>query len=100
MVIKMKCYACGYEKFQKFVNVAEVKRFKNGKRKGEIKEVKEDRVDVFKDDPEFVEVLVAKGSVETHIRDNSFGWGSDGYEQVTIYACPQCGTLKINEEYL
>jgi len=96
----MKCYACGYEKRQKFVNVAEVKRFKSGKRKGEIKEVKEDRIDVFEKDPKFIEVLVAKGSVETHIRDKAPFWGSDGYEEVTIYACPQCGTLKIDENYL
>ena len=97
----MKCYACGYEKRYKIVKVAEVKRFKSGPRKGQIKDVKEDNVNVFGDDPQFVKVLVAKGSIGAHIEDsNSFWGGDDGYKRVAIYACPMCGTLKIDEKML
>lgn len=95
----MKCYACGYEKREKYVNVAEVKRFKSGKRKGEIKEVIEDRIDVFADDPEFIELFLANDTFHFQVRGTSSWWDNDysgNYKNIKVYACPECGTLKIN----
>lgn len=94
----MKCYACGYEKRQKFVNIAEVKRFKSGKRKGEIKEIIEDTIDVFADDPDFIELFVANGSIDFQVKGTPSWWDKSEYNNIQVYACPMCGTLKLNVE--
>lgn len=93
----MKCTACGYEKRHKVMKTVNVKRYKSGPRKGQIKEIEEEVVDIFANDPEFVEILVAKGSVNTHIENKYMTYScSQDYEEVSIYACPMCGTLRIN----
>ena len=91
----MKCYACGYEKRSKFVETAKVLRYKRGKRKGEIREVQEKTIDVFEDDPDFVKIYIAHGDISAYLMDF---WPS--YKEISLYACPNCGTLKINEKDL
>lgn len=92
----MKCYACGYEKRYKLITTTEVVRFKSGKRKGEIKEVKEHSFDLYQDDPEFIEIVIAEEKVS--IDKKRAGWKN--YEIVGLYACPKCGTVRIGESDL
>ncbi len=89
----MKCYACGYEKKSLHVNDNKIIRYKSGKHKGEIKETIEGNRDVFENDPKFNEIFIGNDSMNfTKNREDSW---MDEKESVTVYACPNCGTLKI-----
>lgn len=93
----MKCL-CGYEKLGKqWVTVPEKEiLYSSGKNKGKVKRVEPAR-EVFEDvdpeKPEFKKVSIEK---DFGFRvENDSGWFG-GVISVEIYACPKCGTLKIN----
>jgi len=87
----MKCTACGYEKRCMMIDDNQIIRYKSGPRKGEIKETSEGRRDLFENDPEFKEIQIGSGDVD--FKQNT---GFMKNEYVTVYACPNCGTLKID----
>ena len=88
----MKCHVCGYEKRTKYVKTATVTKYTRGSRKGEIKEVKEKTIDVFEDDPKFIKLIIGYDDITVR-RDNARN------SVVDIYACPMCGTLRLDELY-
>ena len=88
----MKCTACGYEKRSMWIDDNKISRYKSGKKKGQIKSTDGTRRDIFADDPEFKEVQIGNGSVLDFTTKG--GYMSEQY--VTVYACPNCGTLKID----
>jgi hypothetical protein len=92
----MKCYACGYEKQVMMINDNKIIRFKSGPRKGQIKETIENRRDFFEDTPKFIEINIGKGDIDfTQVVVNDGDMWPSENESATIYACPECGTLKL-----
>lgn len=83
----LKCPSCGYEKRQMIIPKDTIITYKRGKRKGEIKEIHKEIVDVFKDDPEFIflefghDVVMAEADIIWH------------RVSVQLYACPKCNTV-------
>lgn len=86
----MKCAACGYEKTNTVYRVNEATFYKSGKNKGKLKgyEYKEIRPDENKED--FIEITLEKDAFEFEKKED---WGRRSC--VTLYACPECGTVKI-----
>lgn len=95
--IIMECAACGYQKRYQMVNWEEVIRYKSGKRKGEIKDINEHAKDIFEDDPDFVPLMIGNDAMEFTISNSSltYRYGSHN-KPITVYACPRCGTLKVD----
>mgnify|MGYP000377173326 CR=1 FL=1 len=88
----MKCHACGYEKRVMWITDNKFTRYKSGKNKGDVKDISEGRRDIFEDDPEFKEITIGEGAMDFKEKKDGFM----KYEYVTVYACPNCGTLKID----
>ena len=83
----MKCGACGYEKKVDIRELAEVVRHKSGKKKGQIREVLEYTVDLYKDDPEFIMIELQHATFVVA--------GQSRREVDTLYVCPKCGTVRV-----
>lgn len=93
-----KCYACGYVKKSMYVDDNKIIRYKSGPRKGEVKEIIETRRDIFENDPSFKEINIGKGELDfTATREDNSDYSllCKEHDYVTVYACPNCGTLKI-----
>ena len=90
----MKCAACGYEKRDEEYTVDEVIRFKAGKRKGEVKEVKKKVIEPDKDKKEFEEIEIEK-QFEFVRRTQDINWnGASSVSPVRLFMCPECGTIR------
>jgi len=87
----MECTACGYQQRTQIVNWEEVIRYKLGQFKGEVKTIKEHSKDLFESDPEFVPLMIGNDAMDFTVKPSSL-WGNP----ITVYACPVCGTLKVN----
>lgn len=87
----MKCPSCKYENRYHLIYVDDVIRYKSGKNKGEIKEVKKKYIEFNKDDPEFVQLNTDQG--------DCFFFHSSSFskENASLYACPMCGTVIVQE---
>ena len=88
----MKCAACGYEYAPKKLKVDKAIRFKSGPKKGQVKEVTEEIIDISIGDEEFKELSVSLSEPKDRYPDYSSR--SPLYEE-TLYACPKCGTLRV-----
>jgi hypothetical protein len=95
----MKCVACGFEEKSKIVEYDEAILYKRGKRKGEVREINHVEYDLFEQEPKFQRVFI--GDVQY-----SFGRvvkeqylyveDVDGqFDEVKLFACPECGTIKM-----
>ena len=87
----LKCPSCGYEKRQMTIPKDTIITYKRGKRKGEIKEIRKEIIDVFKNDPSFISL---EFSHDVIANDNE-----DTYLRVTLYACPMCNTVIMKKPY-
>ena len=87
----MKCAACGYEKRCDQYVTDEVIYFRSGPKKGQIKTVNRKHVPIDGDKDDFIEIRPL-GTDQDFIRMNSESWQSS---TVAMYACPSCGTLKL-----
>jgi DNA-directed RNA polymerase subunit M/transcription elongation factor TFIIS len=86
----MKCYACGYEKSSFYQDVEKVIKYQSGKRKGEIKGTETIRIEPDKDKEDFKIIEIEKGFDFVKLSNYN------EQDKVRIFACPICGTLKIN----
>lgn len=93
----MKCPSCKYENRTKSMKTDKVIRYKSGKRKGEIKEVKEEWKTIYEHDPEFIELFFRKEVDDLVYRDDSVSWYSNDLERAELYACPMCGTVIVKD---
>lgn len=89
----MKCAACGYEHREESQWVDKVLRYKSGKRKGEVKSIEKEKVTFTVGYAPFIN-LSFKG-VEKLQKPLDQHWL--GYDDVDLYACPECGTIKIEQ---
>lgn len=87
----MKCAACGYEKRNEMYETNKVTYFKSGPRKGQIKSVEVDHIFPDEKMDNFIEIRPL-GTDQYFIRMDSDSWQSPVVE---MYACPSCGTVKI-----
>lgn len=86
----MKCPSCKYENRYHYITTDRVVRYKSGKRKGEIKEVVKHRIELYENDPEFI-------LLHTDQNDSFYYNEEFGHEHATLYACPKCGTVIVEE---
>lgn len=88
----MKCAACGYERLTKEKTVDKVIYYKSGKRKGEIKEVISETISLEVGHSDFIKLEFKKEVDEIGYHTSDwYGY----FEDVKLYACPECGTIKI-----
>ena len=93
----MKCL-CGYEKIgYDWVDVAAKEvLYRSGKNKGKVKKIEPASRDYIEIDPEkdeFYKIKIEKDFRITRCRGE--GW-QESCVEVELYACPSCGTLKID----
>ena len=90
-----KCPSCKYENRRQVIHTEEVIRFKSGKRKGEIKEVKPKVITVYEDDPDFIKLRMQK-DVDQFVYDA--GGDFDVFmQEADLLACPKCGTVIVEQ---
>ena len=92
----LKCPSCKYECRTFTFDYERVIRYKSGKNKGEVKEVKKETKEFFPEDPEFITLYYYKEVDELMFKDGCME------ERATLKACPMCGTVivkEINEAY-
>lgn len=87
----MKCAACGYEHKADEYEDQEI-RYKTGKKKGQLKEKRRVLAKTYK---KFIEVNVMD-RLQFTVSDKHRGWGDPDYYEVSVVACPECGTLKLD----
>lgn len=93
----MKCSACGYTHETKTKMVDDVIRYKSGKRKGEIKEVKTKTITLEIGHEPFEAVTISHCQVVQH-GDAVLGlscWNKDR-EEISFNVCPECGCMFID----
>ena len=90
----MKCAACGYERIVKGVFTPDVIYYKSGKRKGEVKEIKSKEI-ILEVGTEDFKKLYFKKDVDTLVYKEDL-WSES---EVILFACPECGTVKIGDRY-
>ena len=86
----MKCAACGYIYKEKSQIVDDVVLYKTGKKKGQVKEIKTKKIKLVIGHSKFLEVYFSKGIENLKYEKEYFSYEPD------LFACPECGTLKIN----
>jgi len=92
----MKCPACGYTHETKTEMVGDVIRYKSGKRKGEIKEVKTKTITLEIGHEPFEAVTISHCRV-VHHREAEYGFcGDKDREEISFNACPECGCMFID----
>ena len=92
----MKCQACAYVYEKKTKYYEEAVFFKQGKRKGEFKEVVEREITIEVGDRPFSEVTI-QGGIQVFEERYSPIYNYGPNRNVDVYACPECGTLKIEK---
>lgn len=93
--MKLKCTACGYEKRTQDLVTDVVERYRSGKRKGEIKSVEKRTVTIYESDPDWIEITL--NGVEQFQRPcDAGGYGLGTKKDAELYACPCCGTVKLD----
>lgn len=83
----MKCQACGYERMKDEYKDVEVK-VTHGKNKGKVKKTHRVLVNSYDD---FIELFVIDKLGFTRRVQDAY----DPVEEVGVYACPKCGTLRM-----
>lgn len=91
----MKCGACGYQYVHKTTTVEEVDYFKSGKRKGEIKGVKSRDIEFEVGHTEFQKLGFERDIDRVGV--TSDGYYNKHFEEVELYVCPECGTVRVGE---
>lgn len=91
----MKCAACGYD--TDLIPLATVHRefYRSGTKKGQIKE---ELVIPNKDYKPFFRIKGVGGTELTRLcgdNENDYYYYNNGVRDQEIYACPKCGTLKM-----
>jgi len=89
------CKACGYQKRTQEITTDKVVRYKSGKRKGEIKEVLEEKKTIYEDDPDFIHLFMEKDVDRVVYNCGDVFWPEKA--EVTLLACPKCGTVIVEE---
>lgn len=88
----MKCAACGYEYIRQTQTVDDVIRYKSGKRKGDIKTIDTKEIEFKVGHSQFIRLFFKKDVDELGFDDGEY-W--DNFRQRDLYACPECGTVRI-----
>jgi len=92
----MKCPACGYTHEIKTEMVDDVIRYKSGRRKGEIKEVKTKTITLEIGHKPFEAVTISHCQVVHHKEvEYDFCWGKER-EEISFNICPECGCMFID----
>ncbi len=89
----MKCAACGYEKRNEQYTADKVTRFKRGKREGEIKKVETVVIEPDRNKEDFIRIYPVGQDQDFYVRGDSY-YG-DSFSSRTLYACPECGTVRM-----
>lgn len=76
------------------MEVDEIHRYKSGKRKGEIKEIKPKMHWFYRDDPHFIELTSEKDVDRLVYEDDTEPYWYNKKE-AELYACPKCGTVIV-----
>ena len=92
----MKCPACGYTHETKTVTVDDVIRYKSGKRKGEIKEVKTKTITLEIGHEPFEEVCISHCKVGRWGKPDAWGCTSKEDDELSFNICPECGCMFIS----
>jgi hypothetical protein len=90
----MKC-VCGYVEPKETREEVQV-LFQSGKRKGEVKRVDE-VVTAPRLEDKFIEVSVEKGFTFTKLINCQWSSRTEAVH-CSLYACPRCGTIKLDSE--
>jgi hypothetical protein len=86
------CPSCGYTRAVRIEYVDDVVRFKSGKRKGEIKEVRQKDVELSVGHSDFGSIKLVSGI------NSTFGGGLD-VKYCNAKVCPECKTILLDEAY-
>ena len=90
--IEMRCAACGYQKRTQEIPVEKLIRYKSGKNKGQIKEIKKDIETIYPNDPDWIELEFKKDVDQIGYKGRVWD-----FEEADLYACPKCGTVRISK---
>ncbi|MAR66899.1 MAG: hypothetical protein CL833_06555 [Crocinitomicaceae bacterium] len=95
----MKCPACGYTHETKTEMVDDVIRYKSGKRKGEIKEVKTKTITLEIGHEPFEKVTISNCQV-VHRKEAEydFCWDKEDREEISFNVCPECGCMFLKKD--
>lgn len=92
--MKMKCGACGYEKRTRKLTVDEAIYFRSGKRAGELKEIRQKEIILYEHDPDWIHITL-RGLEEFRRPIQYRGLSTGETEDAQLWACPKCGTIKL-----
>jgi len=91
----MKCPACGYTDETKTETVDDVIRYKSGKRKGEIKEVKTKEITLKIGHESFQEFCISHCKVRRWGKPDTWGHSLNESDELSFNVCPECGCMFI-----
>jgi len=92
----VKCAACGYEhRLGESIRYEKVTRYQSGKRKGEVKSIDWDVLEIPGNEP-FREIRIPDPGFLIESND---AYNFSKTRQCCLYACPECLTVRVEPTY-